>query len=81
MPTSVDIARAVLSFGAYNETDNTEQVLWLLAICCLFYNFVTTVQVMNVRCVRAQAETDVLSKGRFVPPKGLGESTLRHTLE
>ena len=40
-----------------------------------------TVQVMNVRCDKAQTETGLLSKGSYVPPKGLSELTLRHTLE
>ena len=69
------------SFGAYDETDNTVQVAWLLAICRRISKCATTFQVTNVRRVQAQTEAGLLSKGSHVPPKGHVESTLGHTLE
>ena len=44
VPTSVDNVAATLSFGAYSETDNTGQVVWLLAICCRFHKFITSLK-------------------------------------
>ena len=63
MPTSVDNVAASFSFSAYNETDNTGQLAWFLAICCRIYKLTTNVQVMNVRSVQAQTEVGVLNKG------------------
>ena len=65
---SVDNVATSHSFGAYNETDSTGQAAWVLAICCRMYKFTMTVQVMYVRCVQAQTEAGLLSKGSYVQP-------------
>ena len=66
MSKSVNNVAASLSFGAYNEKDNTGQVAWLLEICCPIYKFKTAVQVLNVCCVQAQMEAGLLVKGSYV---------------